>query len=89
MYIKDTMKTVIFLFEKEAYKEGLDRSSKFNIFKWTYDMCNNEFALDNGLVFKLDLSNEEDLYAFEDDFNEDHINFARFIVRAFNIDNNE
>lgn len=82
------MKTVMFLFDKEAYKEGLNRRSKFNIFKWTYDMCNNEFALDNGKVFKLDLSNEDDVSAFDDDFNEDHINFTHFIVRTFIVDNN-
>lgn len=84
------MKTVIFLFNKEAYKDGLDKDSKFNIFKWTYDMCLKEHEMDNdGLVLKLNLSYEDDLSAFEDDFNDGYLNSDVYIIRTFNVDNKE
>ena len=84
------MKTVIFLFNKEAYKDGLDKDSKFNIFKWTYDMCDQEFMLAGGeAVLRLDLSQGEDLFALEDDFNEGTLNGNKYIMRSFKVDNNE
>ena len=85
------MKTVIFLFKKDVYQDGLDKTSKFNIFKWTYDMCDNEYELDydDGNVLKLNLSNEEDLAALEEDFNDGFLNTSTYIIRTFNVDNNK
>lgn len=86
------MKTVIFLFDKEAYKEGLNLESRFNIFKWTYDMCNKEVneVDDFNLVMKLDMSDEDDLLAYEDDFNEGMtLNGQKYIMRAFIVPDNK
>ena len=82
------MNTVIFLFDKETYKDGLNRQSRFNIFKWTYDMCHKEVEeVDNfNIAIELDMSDEDTLSAFETDFNEGQtFNGDKYIMRAFNL----
>ena len=82
------MDTIIFLFDKETYKEGLNRQSRFNIFKWTYEMCHNEVEEVNDftIAMELDMSDDDTLAAFETDFNEGR-NFDgdKYIMRAFNV----
>ena len=83
------MKTIVFLFDKETYKDGLDKNSKFNIFRWTYDMCDQEFMLNDNKVIRLDLSEADDLFAIENDFNDGTLNSNNYIMRSFIVDNNE
>ena len=82
------MKTIIFLFDRETYKDGLNLESRFNIFNWTYDMCEKEVNEmdDCSIAMKLDMSDEDTLASFEDDFNDAMtLNGDKYIMRSFNI----
>ena len=81
------MKTIIFLFNRETYKEGLNLESRFNIFRWTYDMCNKEVEEvdDCTIAMKIEMSDEDTLAAFEGDFNDEKesLNWRKYIMRCF------
>ena len=81
------MKTIIFLFNRETYKEGLNLESRFNIFRWTYDMCDKEVEEvdDCAIAMKIDMSDEDILAAFEGDFNDEKesLNCRKYIMRCF------
>ena len=51
-------------------------------------MCNKEFGEDtDAIVIRLDLTLEDDLMAFENDFNDRNSDFLKkYIIRIFTID---